>query len=128
MQYLFVYGTLMRRFNNPYARLLRQYARFLEEGSFVGRLYKLDGYPGAVAETDPSTRVYGEIFEVHRPDELFPELDAYEDISDDPDTSLYIRRQIEVQAASGQPIHCWVYLYNQSVEGYKSYPSGYFEA
>ena len=128
MEYLFVYGTLMQRFDNPYAQLLRQYATFIEEGSFGGKLYKLDGYPGAVAETDPSKRVYGEIFEVHRPDELFAALDAYEDVFEDPATSLYLRTQIEVRAASGLPVHCWVYLYNQSVEGYESYPSGYFEA
>ena len=46
--YLFVYGTLMREFENPFATQLRARATFIAEGFFQGKLYRVSWYPGAV--------------------------------------------------------------------------------
>ena len=45
---LFVYGTLMRGFDHPMARLLSANADFRGEASCRGRLYMVKHYPGLV--------------------------------------------------------------------------------
>ena len=43
---LFVYGTLMRGFDNPMAQLLSRSADFIGEAHCRGRLYRVTHYPG----------------------------------------------------------------------------------
>src|SRR6202012_4732674 len=45
---LFVYGTLMRGYSHPMARLLSANAEFLGQASCRGRLYRVKHYPGLV--------------------------------------------------------------------------------
>ncbi|HEY3029085.1 MAG TPA: gamma-glutamylcyclotransferase family protein, partial [Bradyrhizobium sp.] len=45
---LFVYGTLMRGFNQPMAQLLSRSADFIGEAQCRGRLYLVKHYPGLV--------------------------------------------------------------------------------
>ena len=51
---LFVYGTLMRGFDHPMARLLSANADFLGEATCRGRLYLVKHYPGLVLSDDPA--------------------------------------------------------------------------
>ncbi len=113
--YLFVYGTLMRGFDNPFAVRLHAHATFVAEGFFPGQLYRVSWYPGAVYEPESATKVYGEIYQLHDFQELMRELDDYEDVKEQEADSLYLRRLIPIQTENGALYTSWVYLYNQSL-------------
>jgi gamma-glutamylcyclotransferase (GGCT)/AIG2-like uncharacterized protein YtfP len=124
--YLFVYGTLRRGYSNPFAQRLHQYATYLGPGTFPGVLYQIDWYPGAVYQPGAPGLVQGEVFELLDPDQLLPELDAYEEVDEDPDRSLYLRRKVPVLLPDGRVLSCWTYLYNQPTDALPRIESGLF--
>src|ERR1700691_4077663 len=75
---LFVYGTLMRGFDHPMAKLLSRSADFIGEASCHGRLYRVKQYPGLVLSDDASDAVCGEVYRLRQPIELLREFDMYE--------------------------------------------------
>ena len=75
---LFVYGTLMRGFDNPMAQLLARSADFLGAARCRGRLYRVRHYPGLVLSDDAGDVVFGELFRLRQPPELLREFDMYE--------------------------------------------------
>ena len=75
---LFVYGTLMRGFDHPVARLLRQAADFIGEARCRGRLYRVKHYPGLVLSDDADDIVFGEVYRLRQRAELLREFDIYE--------------------------------------------------
>ncbi|WP_247236626.1 gamma-glutamylcyclotransferase [Telluribacter sp. SYSU D00476] len=127
-QYLFVYGTLMRGYENPFATLLQQYATWVGEGTMTGLLYRISWYPGAIFLDDPKYRVFGEVYQIVEPDALLRELDAYEDVSPIESESLYLRRLVPVQLTTGQMLECWTYLFNKSVAGLEQIIGGNFRS
>ena len=74
---LFVYGTLMRGFDHPMARLLSANADFLGEATCRGRLYLVRHYPGLVLSDDSADVVHGELFRLRARDELLREFDDH---------------------------------------------------
>jgi gamma-glutamylcyclotransferase (GGCT)/AIG2-like uncharacterized protein YtfP len=115
--HLFVYGTLLQSYSNPYARLVRQHATFLGRGSFPGRLYDLGPYPGAVFAAGATTRVHGDILALPHPEQVLPALDTYEGYAPRAiQGSLYRREVVAVMAEQGM-VECWVYLYNRPTAG-----------
>jgi gamma-glutamylcyclotransferase (GGCT)/AIG2-like uncharacterized protein YtfP len=62
---LFVYGTLMRGFDHPMARLLAGHADFLGEATCRGRLVLVKHYPGLLLSDVRSDIVHGELFRLH---------------------------------------------------------------
>lgn len=124
--YLFVYGTLMQGFNNPFAEKLHESASFAGYGSFTGRLYQVSWYPGAVYLPDYPLSVYGEVYKLPTKPDLLTELDEYEDITEDKNQSLYLRCTIPVLMQNNMIIHCWTYIYNQSVAGLREIAGGDF--
>jgi gamma-glutamylcyclotransferase (GGCT)/AIG2-like uncharacterized protein YtfP len=62
MNYLFVYGTLLSGFDNPYSQLLHQKARLVGSGFFGGTLYDLGQYPTAIYDQNTDSLVHGEIW------------------------------------------------------------------
>lgn len=126
--YLFVYGTLMRAFENPFATQLRACATFIAEGFFFGQLYRVSWYPGAVYDPESATKVYGEIYQLLDFQKLIPELDDYEDVKEQEVDSLYLRRQVPVRTEIGSIFVCSTYLYNQSLVEATLLPSGKFTA
>ena len=124
--FLFTYGTLMRPFENPFARQLRSSSSFHSEGSFPGLLYRVSWYPGAVYRRELKTMVYGEIYKLNDPATLLPALDEYEDVLENESESLYLRRVIPVVLPDQSVLHCWVYLYNQAVDELELIEGGYF--
>lgn len=114
--FLFTYGTLMQGFRNPFAERLHELSTFIGKGSFPGTLYKVEWYPGAIYQPENPGKVYGEVYEISVPEILFPELDDYEDIFEDEEKSLYLRKIIPVLLNDGTLLNCWVYIYNQPVE------------
>ena len=77
MDYLFVYGTLLRGSKNKFARMLEDGARFVGRARVAGRLYDLGEYPGAVPSDQADCWVEGEVWQLDDP-QLMPMLDDYE--------------------------------------------------
>ena len=75
---LFVYGTLMRGFDHPMAKLLAGNAEFLGPAQCRGRLYLVKHYPGLVASDDDADIVHGELFRLREREAMLREFDMYE--------------------------------------------------
>jgi gamma-glutamylcyclotransferase (GGCT)/AIG2-like uncharacterized protein YtfP len=73
-----------------------------------------------------SARIHGTIYEL-ADRKLLAKFDEYEGF--DPAQrggSLFVRRRVFVQLASGEHRRCWVYLYNRPVEGAPKIVSGIY--
>lgn len=125
--YLFTYGTLMRGFNNPFAERLHNNAVFEGTGHFPGLLYLISWYPGAIFDADSPSKVHGEIYRLSSLEALIVELDDYEDVFEDENSSLYLRKTVAITREDGETIDCWVYLYNQPVSGLPLIEEGCFK-
>ncbi|KAA6440304.1 gamma-glutamylcyclotransferase [Dyadobacter flavalbus] len=125
-EYLFTYGTLMKGFDNPFARILQDASEYDGNGHFPGLLYLVSWYPGAVYLKENPSKVYGEIYRLSEQKELLKQLDEYEDVFENEKDSLYLRKVIPVTRTNGGIIHCWAYLYNQQVHDLPVIPEGDF--
>ena len=124
---LFVYGTLMKAVGGKMHDLLARHARYVGEGFFQGQLYLVSTYPGVIRSPDARDQVRGEIYQLTRPEHVFPRLDEYEGYSPDcPQSALYIRCREKVRLASGEDISAWIYLYNRPVKENQRIASGDF--
>jgi gamma-glutamylcyclotransferase (GGCT)/AIG2-like uncharacterized protein YtfP len=125
---LFVYGTLMRGFDHPMARLLEQNAEFLGAAQSDGRLYLVRHYPGLVPSEDPTDVVFGQLFRLPRPRELLAQLDGYEGCGEAAaPPHEFIRATRPVVAADGTEHQAFVYLYNWPLDGLPRIADGRFE-
>jgi gamma-glutamylcyclotransferase (GGCT)/AIG2-like uncharacterized protein YtfP len=124
---LFVYGTLMRGFDHPMARLLSTHADFLGSATCRGRLYLVQHYPGLLLSDASSDLVHGELFRLRAPDELLREFDMYEACGEGfPEPTEYLRRLIDVTLADGASENAWTYVYNWPVADLPRIESGRF--
>jgi gamma-glutamylcyclotransferase (GGCT)/AIG2-like uncharacterized protein YtfP len=128
--YLFVYGTLMKKFSeNPFKNLLNQELNYVGEAYTYGELFLVDYYPALIHNLIGEKRkVWGEILKVNSPTIVFDILDEYEDFFPNfKDKSLY-RRELQdcFLMESEIKVKCYVYLYNQPVNKSKKIPSGKF--
>jgi len=124
---LFVYGTLMRGYAHPMARLLSANADFLGEARCRGRLYLVKHYPGLVLSDDSADVVHGELFRLRTRDELLREFDMYEACGEGfkPPTE-YVRDVLQVTLADGSASEAWTYVYNWPVAKLPRIASGRF--
>ena len=124
---LFVYGTLMRGYDNPAARLLSRDATFCGEARCRGRLYLVKHYPGLVLSDDPADIVHGELFRLRARDELLREFDMYEACGEGfaPPTE-YIRQMLPITLRDGAASEAWTYIYNWDVARLPRIASGKF--
>ena len=85
--------------------------RYIGRGSIQGALFDLGIYPAAVPS--PDGRIWGEVYEIS---DVTAVLNALDDIEgyrhDDPDRSLYMRKEVEVVLQDGDRANAWVYFYN----------------
>jgi gamma-glutamylcyclotransferase (GGCT)/AIG2-like uncharacterized protein YtfP len=124
---LFVYGTLMRGFDHPMAKLLSGHADFLGAGSCLGRLYLVQHYPGLVKSDDPADLVHGELYRLRQPDALLREFDIYEACGEGfAEPTEYLREMREVRVADGTASEAWTYVYNWPVTQLQRIASGRF--
>jgi len=124
---LFVYGTLMRGYVHPMARLLSANADFLGGASCRGRLYLVKHYPGLVLSDDANKIVHGELYRLRAADELLREFDMYEACGDGfPEPTQYVRKMVSVSLADGASGEAWTYLYNWPVAELTLIESGRF--
>ncbi len=106
---------------------LTQYAKNIEEGYFLGRLYQISWFPGAVFTGVASEKVFGTVFQVQHMSLVLKTLDAYEGFDEKRlESSLFVRQLITVYLENNRPLKAWVYLYNQTVKGKRRIDSGYF--
>ena len=114
--FLFVYGTLQRRFENRFARALRQYANWVGPAVARGRLWLVTDYPGM---TEGPRWVRGELYRLRSPQKVLKMLDWYEG-------DEYVRRRRMVTVKGGGKICAEIYLYRAPVNGLRPIPSGIF--
>src|SRR6266436_9008329 len=124
---VFVYGTLMRGFDHPMARLLSANADFLGDATCRGRLYLVKHYPGLVLSDDPADIVSGELYRLREPDALLREFDMYEACGEGfPAPTEYVREMLEVTLGDGAAGEAWTYIYNWPVADLPRIASGRF--
>ena len=126
---LFVYGTLMRDFDNPMAQLLTRSADFLGGASCRGRLYRVKHYPGLVLSDTADDAVFGELYRLRYPRELLREFDMYEACGEGfAEPTQYVRKMLTVAREDGSAIEAWTYIYNWPVAQLARIESGRFVA
>ncbi|WP_024518931.1 gamma-glutamylcyclotransferase family protein [Bradyrhizobium sp. Tv2a-2] len=124
---LFVYGTLMRGFDHPMARLLMANAVYLGEARCRGQLYLVRHYPGLALSGDPADIVHGELYRLLEPDALLRELDMYEACGEGfKEPTEYVRQMLTVTLADGTAGEAWTYIYNWPVTELPRITSGRF--
>src|SRR6266567_1140401 len=100
--HLFVYGTLMRGFDHPMAKLLSRSADFLGEAKCCGRLYLVKHYPGLVLSEEADNIVFGELYRLRARDELLGEFDMYEACGENfPQPTEYLRVMLPLTLGDG---------------------------
>jgi gamma-glutamylcyclotransferase (GGCT)/AIG2-like uncharacterized protein YtfP len=124
---LFVYGTLMRGFDHPMAKLLSRSADFIGEAKCRGRLYLIKHYPGLVLSDEPDDVVFGELYRLRARDELLGEFDMYEACGPGfKAPTEYVRQMLNVSLEDGSADEAWTYVYNWPVTGLPRIVSGKF--
>jgi len=124
-EHLFVYGTLCRGASGALHPLLSTDTEYCCEASLPGKLYEIDGYPGAVNSPSAGTTIQGELYRLHHPQRLFQRLDAYEECSAHFTQPHEYRRSVEtVTTNDGDAIKAWMYIYNHALAGRRLIPSG----
>tara|TARA_R110000824_G_scaffold141629_4_gene308381 strand:+ start:637 stop:1071 length:435 start_codon:yes stop_codon:yes gene_type:complete len=115
---LFVfYGLLKQGATGMPADLpLEASGAFLGPCRFRGRLLDLGGFPGV---DDGDTLCHGVQYQLTDAS-IIGAMDAFEDVTGDPATSLYVRKKIPLLDDDFAPtgVEAWIYWYNQSAEGY----------
>jgi len=124
---LFVYGTLMRGYMHPMAKLLSANAEFLGEASCRGKLYLVKHYPGLVLSDDTNDIVHGELYRLREVEAMLREFDMYEACGEGfPEPTQYVRQMFSVTLADGSASEAWTYLYNWPVAKLTRIESGRF--
>jgi len=124
---LFVYGTLMRGYEHPMARLLSANAEFLGPASCRGRLYMVTHYPGLVLSDDAAEIVSGELYRLRVVDVMLGEFDMYEACGEGfPEPTQYVRELLPITLADGSMQQAWTYIYNWPVTDLTRIESGRF--
>jgi gamma-glutamylcyclotransferase (GGCT)/AIG2-like uncharacterized protein YtfP len=124
--HLFVYGTLMRGFDHPMAKLLSRSAEFVGDARCRGRLYLVKHYPGLVLSDDAADVVFGELVRLRAPSELLATLDEYEGCGPGVAEPQYLRQMLSVTLHNGTVSEAWTYVYNRPVAKLKRIASGRF--
>ena len=124
---LFVYGTLMRGYVHPMAKMLSANADFLGEASCRGRLYRVKHYPGLVLSDDANEIAHGELYRLREVEAMLREFDMYEACGEGfPEPTQYIRQMLPVALETGETVEVWTYVYNWPVAELKRIESGRF--
>jgi very-short-patch-repair endonuclease/gamma-glutamylcyclotransferase (GGCT)/AIG2-like uncharacterized protein YtfP len=112
---LFIYGTLLPGVELAEMSAVCGQLKTLGPAVVRGKLYDLGPYPGVILDSAGTTQ--GQI--VHVPtNEVWKTLDEYEacPLPDSPD-GLFRRVRTSAMLANGEPIDCWIYVYNRPLNG-----------
>lgn len=135
LNHLFVYGTLMTVADHPMGNRLRAGATLLGSGWIRACLYHIEDpeepgnrYPGAVPSGFVEDRVFGELYQLHRPAELLAAFDVYEACDDTrPEPHEFQRRTIPVTLDDGRVIPSVSYFYAWDLSRASRLRSGRFQ-
>ncbi|MEJ7925354.1 gamma-glutamylcyclotransferase family protein [Sphingobium sp. AN641] len=122
---LFVYGTLRAGYDDPMAAWLHAAGRLAGRGRARGSLYRVDDYPGMVA--DDGGWVIGDIVVLDDPAAALAILDEHEQCSESwPEPREYRRERIMVVSDKHDPIEAWTYIYAHDARALERIGSGDF--
>ena len=122
---LFVYGTLRQGAGHSAHHLLKKGAKLVGRGHMRGRLYEINGYPGAVWSEAGDEQVIGELYQLLEADSLLATLDDYEEAGENyPEPREYRRFRVTVELENKTKVGAWCYLYNRPTAGLKLIASG----
>ena len=95
---------------------------FGEPCRFRGRMVDLGGFPGVVAGDELCHGIRWKLDDVS----IVDPMDDFEDVTDDPATSLYIRTRIPLCDDTGNETGetAWIYWYNKPVDGFSPVADG----
>jgi gamma-glutamylcyclotransferase (GGCT)/AIG2-like uncharacterized protein YtfP len=124
--HLFVYGTLMRDFDHPMAKLLSRSSEFIGEARCQGRLYLVKHYPGLILSDDTADIVFGELVRLHTPQASLVTFDDYEGCGPGVASPQYLRQVLPVTLDDGKVSEAWTYVYNRPVSKLQRISSGRF--
>ena len=115
IEYIFVYGTLMRGMENPVRETLKRHLIYKGVATIKADLFDLGEYPGAV-KNEYGGPIEGELFQIVLNSSVFEILDDYEGYEkSDKAASLFIRAIDYVLEQSGSRVEAWIYWYNQKI-------------
>lgn len=124
-QYLFTYGTLSKNAAPREIAPTFKKLKYVGKGIVNGKLYDLGNFPGIILSKSSRNKVYGHVFELPDDPSVLKDLDKYEEFSSSRRaSSLFVRKQIPVKFMSGDPVKCWIYVYNKDVSHSNLIPSG----
>ncbi len=121
---LFVFYGLLKQgaAGQPSDLPLDRAGRFGAPCRFRAHMVDLGGFPGVVAGDGLCHGIRWQIDDTS----ILPAMDAFEDVTDDPQTSLYVRKKIPLMtdcgAESGEI--AWIYWYNRPADGHPPVADG----
>lgn len=119
MEYLFVYGTLLKDFKHKVLESIKDELTLIGPATVKGELYDLGNYPGYIAGKG---EVKGELYSIKDTHKVFGVLDEYEGLHDaEPE---YIRKTVAVMLPGGETVESWIYVYQQPHHQYKKITDG----
>lgn len=107
--YLFVYGTLRRRYDLKLKDKVKAGWKYVGQAKVAAALYDIGKYPGAVKDRS-GREVVGDVFQVHHPEQVFRVLDAYEG-------KEFVRKKGKVRMRKGGEMNAWIYWYEPNPMG-----------
>ena len=126
-EYLFVYGTLRPAFAPARMKPLTERFELIGKATATGKLYDLGDYPGATLEQDGL--IVGEVVELPEDGAVLAALDFYEGYDPlDEAQSLFVRQRYTAKLVDGRTVECWIYVYQQDLQGAEWIPSGDYSA
>lgn len=89
-----------------------------------GKLYEVNGYPGAIESDQPDDKVHGELYKIVN-SLVLHQLDDYEECTDrHPIPHEYIRKKLSISVTGNGDISAWVYVFNHDVSNLLRIESG----
>ena len=123
--YLFVYGTLRKDYENEKHKKYLGGADFVSPAKIRGKLFMVDYYPGLVL-SETEHWAMGEIYLLGNENQLH-DLDVYEGCAKkSPQPHEYERLLVNVQLASGEIMQAWTYVYKKDTSALEVISSGDF--
>lgn len=124
-EFIFVYGTLRKETATSMYHVLARHCEYFSEGYMHGKLYEVNGYPGAVESENPNDKIYGELYRIGNSGLVFPLLDEYEECTDKyPEPHEYIRKKLTISLSGVGSIAAWVYVFNHDISNLIQIESG----
>jgi len=128
LTHLFVYGTLLSKSNNEFAKYLKSNSLLVNEATCQGQLYRISWYPGMILSTNPNDVVFGQLLEIiGDTEDVFGKLDDYEGMDQTNKEQNEYRREIINVQCKNQTYKSWAYLYAKPLDSFERITNGRFD-